>query len=585
VNKNNVIIEGNISNNPGNLYLCELRMYDEMRMVTDSFASVMPINTRQPNFRIQTNRFVTIHDTGYDRIYSRWVIALKNGTNYQIKSYAHYAEDIGDATNQYLPEEKPASKKGLGGFALGSLVQDLIDLNIRHITINTVLQSFISLAPTEYKYVFNGQTYYFNPAAVNNYEKTIKTCGDRDISVAALVLVPRTPSGPLKAIFVHPNANGGVHSMANITSLTGLNFFAATVGFLAERYSRPDKKFGRISDWVILNEVDNASYWANAGTSQLNYYTDLYDRTARTAYYTVRQYNPAAKVLLCFTHFWAIPAKSGDFAPRDILNLVSSLCNKQGDYEWGIAYHPYGEKLFDPKPWNDKDITGDVNTTKYVTPKNIELIDQWMCMRSHLYKGLKVRTLMFTEQGIHTKSYSREDLLTQAAGLAYMWKKCSRLSSLEAFDYHLETDNMKENGLKLGLWTVKAGTVATADQKKPAWFIYQKAGTPTEDSAFAFALPIIGIRSWSQIFSLLHEEAPPVKVTFNVTSGGTPLNDVSVYFNGEMHTTINGKVIFYNVASLSRSRSYRLIKNGQLIYPEQQVVINKEQEISINVSR
>src|SRR3954447_10438668 len=65
VNKNNVIIEGNISNNPGNLYLCELRMYDEMRMVTDSFASVSPIDTRQPNFRIQTNRFVTVHDTGY----------------------------------------------------------------------------------------------------------------------------------------------------------------------------------------------------------------------------------------------------------------------------------------------------------------------------------------------------------------------------------------------------------------------------------------------------------------------------------------------------------------------------------------
>ena len=132
-----------------------------------------------------------------------------------------------------------------------------------------------------------------------------------------------------------------------------------------------------------------------------------------------------------------------------MLARFNEMSNEQGDYEWGIAYHPYGEKLFDPKPWNDKDITGDVNTTKYITPKNIELIDQWMCMRSHLYKGLKVRTVMFTEQGIDTKTYSREGFLAQAAGLAYMWKKCSRLSTLEAFDYHLETDNMKENGFKL----------------------------------------------------------------------------------------------------------------------------------------
>jgi hypothetical protein len=52
-----------------------------------------------------------------------------------------------------------------------------------------------------------------------------------------------------------------------------------------------------------------------------------------------------------------------------------------------------------------------------------------------------------------------------------------------------------------------------------------------------------------------------------------------------MHKTINGKAIFYNVASLPRSRNYRLMKNGQLVYREQQVVINREQEISIDVSR
>ncbi|MGI8952520.1 MAG: DUF5722 domain-containing protein [Chitinophagaceae bacterium] len=585
VNKNSIIIKADVSNNKSAMYLCELRMYDDTKMMSDSFASVTPIDPRQPSFKIEIKRFVTVNDTGYDRLYSRWVIASKNGKNYQLQSFAHYADDVYDAANQYLPEEKPANKKGLAGFAAGSIEQDLTDLNIKNITINVVLPNFISLTPTEYSYTFNGQTYYFNPGAVNNFEKTIKLCSDNDIIVTALVLIPRNITGPLKSIFVYAKANAGVHTMANITSLTGLNYYAAVVGFLAERYGRPDKKYGIISNWVIHNEVDNASYWANAGTSQMEYYTELYDRSARTVYYTVRQYNPAAKVFLCFTHFWASAARAGDFAPKDMLTVINKLSNKEGDYEWGIAYHPYAEDLRDPKPWDDKDVTLDLNTSKYITPKNIGLIDEWLRMKAHLYKGLKVRTLMFTEQGVDTKSYSKEDLLTQAAGLAYMWKKCSRLPTLEAFDYHLQTDNHYENGMMFGLWTVKEGTKGSPDKKKPSWYVYQKAGTPSEDDAFAFALPIIGISNWSQIYNNLPAETTPYTVTFNITINGNPLNDVSIYFDGEMHKTINGKATFYNVASVQRNRNIRLMKNGQLLSREQNVMINKDQNISIDVAK
>src|SRR4051794_36337787 len=37
VRKNNIIIKGNISGNQSNLYLCELRMFDETKLVRDSF--------------------------------------------------------------------------------------------------------------------------------------------------------------------------------------------------------------------------------------------------------------------------------------------------------------------------------------------------------------------------------------------------------------------------------------------------------------------------------------------------------------------------------------------------------------------
>lgn len=587
VNRENVIIRGNISGNQSNLYLCELPMFDEITTTPRSFLSVTPIDAGPPNFRIQVKRFIQINDTTYDRIYSRWVITTKTGQDYQLQSYAHYPEDITDAAFQYLPEEKPANKKGLGGFwAVGGVNQDLTDLNIKNVTVNVVVPTLISLTPTIDTFNFSGQTYYFNPTAVRNFDKTFKLCSDHNIFVSVILLIQQSTPDSLKPIFVYRGANKGVQTMANITSLTGLNYYAAVVGFLAKRYTRPDKKFGRINNWIVHNEVDNGDYWTNAGTAQMEYYTELYDRSMRTVYYTVRQYDPAAKVFFSSTHFWASTDKNKVytfFPPKQMLETFSDLSKKQGDYEWGLAYHPYPQDNFNPRSWNDKNATADINTSKYVTPKNIELIDQWICMRAHLYKGLKVRTLLFSEEGVHSKSYNQDDLLVQAAGLAYMWKRFNRLPTLEAMDYHRQTDNLNERGLKPGLWTVKPGTTVSPDKRKPAWYVYQKAGTPSEDSAFAFALPIIGVTDWSQIFIPLKEEAPPVKVIFDVTNSGAPANDVSVYFNGEMHKTINGKAIFYNVASLSRERNYRLEQNGTVILAKQKVVVTKDETIPVNI--
>jgi hypothetical protein len=235
-------------------------------------------------------------------------------------------------------------------------------------------------------------------------------------------------------------------------------------------------------------------------------------------------------------------------------------------------------------PWIDKDATMNINTTHIITSKNIELIDEWMRMSSHLYKGQKVRTLLFSEQGANSKSYSKEDMLQQAAVIAYMWKKCTRLPSVEAFDYHAQADNRNEHGLKFGLWTPKFGTIATPDQKKTSWYIYQKAGTPSEDSAFAFALPIIGINNWSQTYNKLSDEAIPCTVTFNITENGKPAENVSIYFDGEMHKTIAGSAIFYNVAALPQTRTYTIEDSNKKVLKKGNVVITKSQSITAAIT-
>jgi hypothetical protein len=558
-------------------------MFDDTKMLSSSFASVTPINASNQNFQIQLKRFAGADTNTYDRLYSRWIVASKKGQSYQEQSYAHYADDISNAATQYLPEEKPLGKKGLEGFFQESRESDLTDLGLNNVTVNITLPQVISLQSTQYSYKFDGKTYYMNPKVVEEYDRRFKLCSDKNVFATAIILIQQNVPQNIKAILVHPDAKTGVESMANLTSEQGFDYYAALIGFLAERYNRPDKQYGRIQNWIVHNEVDNGVYWTNAGNAKMESYTEFYDRSMRTVYYSVRQYNPAAKVFMSLTHAWAVTSQPTYFAPKYMLALFDDMSNKQGDYEWGVAFHPYSEDMTNPMPWVDKDATMDINSTHIITSKNIELIDEWMRMPSHLYEGQKIRTLLFSEEGVNTKSNSQQDMLMQAAVIAYMWKKCTRLPSVEAFDYHAQCDNRNEK-LKFGLWTTKQGTIATPDQKKTSWFVYQKAGTPSEDSAFAFALPIIGINNWSQVYNKLSSNVMPHTVTFSIVRSGSPLNDVSIYFDGEMHKSVDGKAVFYNVASIQKNRDIRLMQNGRMLR-QQSVMISNDQTISIDVAK
>jgi hypothetical protein len=578
-----VTISSGLPTNTGNLYLCELKMYNPIfKPENIDFSTAL-----SPASNIQTvlDRYVTIRDTVYDRIYSRWVIAEKNGSSWTYRSNAHFADDIDAVAKNYLPEVKPTSKKGLAGFSGAQAVADIAPLGIKSVTVNITYASILSLSPTSLPFVFNGETYYMNPNYISDLDLTFKGCSDNHTIVSAIILIPNSGSVALKAVLTHPDAqSSGIYSMANVASLTGVSYYAAITAFLADRYSRPDNLYGRITNWIIHNEVDAGSSWTNAGTKSMQTYTELYDRSMRTVYYTIRQYNPSGKVFISMTHYWTAFV---DYAPKDMLALMNNLSLRQGDYEWGLAYHPYPQSLFNYNTWNDTQVNSDLNSSPLITPKNIELIDTWIRQKSSLYKGLKVRSLIFSEQGINAgANYDQTTFNNQAAGVAYMWKKFSRLPSVEGIQYHRRVDNTREGGLFLGLWTTDktSSSPEVQDYKKKSWEVWQSAGTSTEASTFAFALPIIGVSSWDQTFNPLVGEVDLCKIDFNLTSQDAVKNDLYIYFNGERHKTETaGAATFYNVASLSNSRSYQIKQGNQLLWPAVSTTISADQTINVNL--
>lgn len=450
---------------------------------------------RDASFRVKIGRFIGSHD----RAYSRFVIAEKTRDGWRRLSHDRYPDSIASRWN--TAPERPKSPKGLGGIGdFVGLRDEYRELGIHNITVNTQLTSLLRAEPgaNTKPFKFGGATCHVNMDYVARLDKLIGDATASNVVVSSVILVSNlTTTDPLLKAMGHPDcAPRGVYAMANVTTDEGVEAYAAGLAYLAERYCRPDKRYGRITHWIIHNEVDAGWVWTNAGDKTMGHYLDLYTKSLRTAWVTTRRFDAHAKVFISLTHHWTETGPKF-YKPKEMLERLAQFCQREGDFEWGLAYHPYPTNLRDPRTWADKQVNFTFDTP-LITFRNLEVLDAWMARDEMLYRDER-RTILLSEQGINSPDYSEESLRLQAAGLVYAWQKVKSIPSIEAFHYHRYADHEKEGGLLLGLWTVKPGTVIQPDKKKPAWDVYKAFDTDAEADASAFAKEIIGVDDLNEI--------------------------------------------------------------------------------------
>lgn len=438
---------------------------------------------------------------GHDRIANRYALAQPdpNGETTSLLSPAIWATDLSGAAERDTPRLRPANKKGLGGITYkeGIYEDDLSDLGITASTVNIELGGLINLSPNSetIEYTHQGKTWRFNAKAVQEHDKNIRQLTEMGIVTSAILLV-----GKNAETLVHPEYNSaGIYSMANLTTAAGSDLYRAVVSFLAERYSRPDKCHGWITHWIVFNEVDYGWIWTNMGETPMATYMDTYEKAMRLTYIEARRFNPTAEVFISLTHHWSYsPAdKFKAYPPRDLLERMALYSERTGDYAWGVAYHPYPQSLLKPRTWEDTQATASFDT-RYITPKNIEVLDAYLHQTRFLHDG-KVRTVLLSEQGYHTPDYSESSMRDKAAAIAYTWEKILPLPSVESFHYHRWVDHPLEGGLKVGLRTLPEPGKPFGDRKEPAFSVFSALETEAHSQTLEAYKEVIGIEHWSAI--------------------------------------------------------------------------------------
>lgn len=497
VNDDRVEVSGDIKGMPGEVYLCEVPMFREL--TEKDFLTVQRVKGPK-KFKADFDRYAEVDGQRYDRLYSRWVLAQKSQNGMLICSHGHYADDV--KAKYDLPHEVPASKKGIGGFGANRFASDLDSLDITSVTVNMWL-GFMSLTPSDdaIPFDYNGRTYYADRKAIEGFDKTLRYTAARDVIVNAIVLIAPERSFADKAagrLFEHPDFDpAGIYTMPNMTTLESLNLYAAAIDFLAERYSRPDKKYGRVHHWIAHNEVDAGWVWTNAGIKTPLRFMDIYIKSMRLLYYTARKYSPHPEVFITLTHYWQSRHNEYCYPSAQLLELLVDYTQAEGDFKWGVAHHPYPQSLFEPKSWLDDQATFDYDTPQ-ITFKNLEVLDAWIKQPRALYQGKIKRTVFLSEQNPNSKDYSEEALREQAAGMAYAMKKLEACDGIDAYQMHGWFDQRAEGGLRIGVRRFMDDETDPGG-RKPAWFVFQAFGTDREDEVFEFAKDIIGIDDWDQV--------------------------------------------------------------------------------------
>ena len=393
-----------------------------------------------------------------------------------------------------------ASKKGLQV----ALVDDAIELGVKHATFNVNLCSLIDLhkKPSSFVWRTNEIDYCFHRAPIERLDRKIKALSDRGVLVYLILLTYLSDDPTINRIMIHPdcdpNAPNRLGSFNTVTS-DGKSWLRATIEFLSWRWSRKDLQFGRVVGYIVGNEVNSHWWWNNMGPVSMPTFADQYLHMVRLTHESVTKHCPWARVYISLEHHWNIRYPAGNetqaFPGRDFLEYFAMKARQSGDFAWHIAFHPYPENLFEPRFWNDRSAV-DHETSPRITFKNLQVLAKFVNRQELLYGG-EPRRIILSEQGFHTpKGVDGEAV--QAAAYCYAYKIVEDIEEIDAFILHRHIDHRGEGGLLLGLRSYKpSGDERYA--KKKIYECFRLADTADWSNAFEFALPIVGLENWRQL--------------------------------------------------------------------------------------
>lgn len=382
-------------------------------------------------------------------LFDRYVPALKVNGEYIPISPAKYMTNPGTLAMNQSEAPTFSSKKGLLIDPATLHSEKLTSLNIQRGIYNIPLSLVIgestneNIATTEFEY--EGQVYYFNTANLYTFDAIFSALNEDGIAVTAIILNDWNENHPE---IIHPlsrtQTGKSLYYAFNTEEEDGAKLMEATALFLAERYSTG--WYGMVTEWVIANEINQHTSWNYMKTNDVAYYTECFERSFRIFYNAIKSQYANAKVYFSIDHDWNDNNGNNSkwFNGKDILTTFNTIALKGGNYDWGVAIHPYPNPLTRVNYWAGKyDMT---ENAPILTIMNLSALTSVLEKPAFRNTQSDVRSVAITELGFTSNSGER----LQAAAFAYCYYIVEANPYIDSFMMNRQTDAYEE--MKTGLY-------------------------------------------------------------------------------------------------------------------------------------
>lgn len=439
-----------------------------------------------------------------DRLYSSFVVAVYDGSQYTIVSNEAYItnpESVAKYTDAYKSGQ---TKKGLLIQTTQSMVADAFELGVNHVIVNI---PFNHILGSGIDYEYDGKTYHFNKDVLAVYDDTIRRMSEKNMTVTAVLLNGWSDSTPqlyYPGVAKQP-ANVATYYGFHVATEQGYDSLRAIAAFLADRYSSLSSPYGRVSNWVIGNEINN-QLWNYMGPMELNQYMEEYERAFRVFYTAIKSTSRNSRVFFSTDYNWNHDADGRlKYNAKDVIDTFNNLVIPGGQMDWGLAYHPYSIPLTEPEFWDDAQ-TGLVSNdfgSPVVNMINLNVLTDYLQQANLRNQDGEVRHVILSEQGFTSTSATRgktEDL--QAAAIAYAYYIADSNPYIDAFIMSRQVDAPAEaeTSCTFGLWHCDMSKPhdIVPTMRKQSWTVYKNIDnrTTTLETTEKYKA-LIGIENWS----------------------------------------------------------------------------------------
>lgn len=451
-------------------------------------------------------------DGARDRMYSAFRIFHEGKKLDGVLYVTEVAPEV-QVNREFYPQ--PDSIKALCGTP-----EDIRALGIRQSTYEINLPSVMTMMPgvDAIEYEHDGKVFYFIGARVAAIDAHLLTMNDRGVLVTLILLnSPRLYDSvgeqALLDTVIHPGYDWASEeariSAFDMQTEDGQRTYRAFVDFLAERYTRADRLYGRVGGVVIGHEVNSQYRSGNAGEMPFAQYALEYAQAMRQAWLCGQKHAGYFRVYASLDHFWCASTRDARYpmryyGGRELLDALCECAARDGDFGWHVAHHPDPEDLRCPDFWNDRS-AGFTYSTEKITLKNIEVLGAYLSREKLRYKG-KPRRIILITQGFNARDNPLKELTERMgeAGYVLAYYKARNMATVDLFMVHTYADDPNEAHLNLGIRRYDLGAPMCAGGEKPVYYAVKDMETDLESDRVDKACELIG----EELFDYLCD--PPV---------------------------------------------------------------------------